>query len=1089
MKNEPHSTKLSRWELIDQILDELLDSSSSEKDNILTKRCGADAGLRQEVEKLLAATEKAADFMELSAVDSASRTIDLEATGNLIGRRVGKYRLLRLIGSGGMGKVFLASRTDKEFRKTVAVKLVNPFWNDDETAQTFRRERQILAKLEHPNIARLLDGGTTKDKVSFLVMEFVDGVPITEYCKERCKTTNERLKIFLKVCEAVQFAHQNLVIHRDLKPNNILVTPDGTVKLLDFGVAKLLRPDLLDVSSNFTLGTNILTPNYASPEQLMGETVTTASDVYSLGVLLYELLCGNRPHDLKDKSLPEILRIISQEVPPKPSETEVQMREQVASPALSASGLHSRTGARRALRGDLDNICLKALAKERGERYQTVEEFSADINRHLETLPIHARQPSVWYRMNKYVKRHRLGVAGAIVIMTLLLGWLTSAVWQRNVARDQADQNLRRAYAADMNLGMQAYETANLIRLNDILALYNNTAFANNWEYRFLQNLAKPKGQLLMIPHPSDVWDVTFSSDSRRLATACADGFARIYQVPAGNLLTTTATRETNIWRVRFSPDGRFLATASGDSTSTSAKVWNAATGAEILSLVGHSGRVRGIDFSPDGKMIATGSRDGTIRIWSAVDGRELKRFVVERAGEPEPADDVRFTPDGAKLVAASRYKASLWEVSSGRILFNFDEGTSSLTVAVSPDGKRFAFGGAEPRIRVFNSNPVKQVLEIAGHDAKINNLAFSPDSSTIASASSDRTVRFFDALTGAQLQNLKTHLGDAWSVAFSRDGKFIATSGTDFRVFLFDASESLKATSFALPMSFGLSWSAISPDRSKVALPSHKTARDRYTQTLWDVTSRHKVAEFSTEGVYAGSFSPDATILAIADIAGTISLRNSATGGEIRRFAAHDKTIVSIVFTPDGQRLISASLDKTVRIWDVNNPVLVRELCRLEVDVSALGVSSDGRRVFVASYDTTAKLIDFETGRVIAEIDKQPKAILSVAFAPDGQTFATGTAGGAIDIRQTTNAKLIATLTGNTGHLMALTYSPDGLRLASAGGEGVIRLWDTKTGDQVLAIRTGSPYTGFLAFTPDGNTLISHGNVGKIRLWETAPR
>jgi serine/threonine protein kinase len=238
--------------------------------------------------------------------------------------------LLKLIGSGGMGKVFLASRTDKEFRKTVAVKLVNPLWNDEEKSHTFRRERQILAKLEHPNIARLLDGGTTKDKVSFLVMEYVDGVPITEFCRNKCKTTNQRLKIFLKVCEAVEFAHQHLIIHRDLKPNNILVTRDGTVKLLDFGVAKLLQPDLLDVSSNFTLGTNVLTPNYASPEQLKGETITTASDVYSLGVLLYELLSGNRPYDLKDKSLPEILRIISEEMPPKPSDTEIQMRHGIA---------------------------------------------------------------------------------------------------------------------------------------------------------------------------------------------------------------------------------------------------------------------------------------------------------------------------------------------------------------------------------------------------------------------------------------------------------------------------------------------------------------------------------------------------------------------------------------------------------------------------------------------------------------------------------------------------------------------------------------------------------------------------------------
>jgi len=1082
MKNET-STKSDRWKLIDQILDELLDSSASQSETILTNRCGADLGLRLEVEELLAATEKASDFMEVSMLESASEVFDLETTESLIGKRVGNYRLLKLIGRGGMGNVFLASRDDEEFRKTVAVKLVNPLWSDDEMAQRFRRERQILAKLEHPNIARLLDGGTTQDKMSFLVMEYVQGIPITEFCKDKCKTTNQRLKIFLRVCEAVKFAHQNLIIHRDLKPNNILVTADGTVKLLDFGVAKLLQPDLLDVSGNVTLRTNILTPNYASPEQLKGETITTASDVYSLGVLLYELLSGSRPYDLKDKSLPEILRIISEQLPPRPSETQMQVREQMPHAALLTSGLHSRTGVRRTLRGDLDNICLKALAKERRKRYQTVEELTADIDRHLAMLPISARQPSVWDRMNKYVRRHRLGVAAATVIMILLLGWLTSAVWQRNIARDQADENLRRAYAADMNLGMQSYETANLARLNEILARYKNTAFTKNWEYRFLQNLAKPKGQLLVIPHPADVWDVTFSPDSKRLATASADGFARIYQVPEGKLLVTTATKETNIWRVRFSPNGNLLATASGDANSSSAKVWNTATGTEVFSLVGHTERVRGLDFSPDGRMIATGSRDGTIRIWSAVDGRELKRFVIERAGEPDEPQDLHFAPDGNKLLVASKRNSRLWDMASGRILSEFSKG-GSWAAAVSPDGKRFALSGIEPRIQIFAVDPAKQMLEIAGHETKVNNVAFSPDSLMIASASSDRTIRFSDAQTGTELLSLKTHLNEAWSVAFSGDGKFIATSGTDFNVFLFDARELLKGSSFGFPIGFGGGWSAISPDRSKVVVPSMNRL------ALWDVTSRHEVAEFfSKEPLESGSFSPDGAILATGGVAGTITLWNTATGAEIRHFRDQGNYIRRLVFSPDGKRLISASDDKTARILNIENPVGFLELCRFDKEVTALGVSPDGGRVFVASLDPTAKLIDFDTRKVIAEIGISRKPFLSVAFAPAGQTFAIGDADGAIQIRQTVDGKLLATFTGSTGNLTALTYSPDGTRLASASAEGVIRLWDAKTGNQVLAIRTGAPNTRFLAFTPDGNTLISHGTVGRIQLWEAGPR
>lgn len=1082
LRMKSHSPSPERWKQIDEILDALLDSPPSGREAILTTRCGADTGLRIEVEELLASTEKAGDFMEVSALESESQALDLE-TG-IVGDRIDKYRLLKLIGRGGMGSVFLAERDDAEFRKTVAVKLVNAIWTDKEMAQRFRRERQILARLEHPNIARLLDGGTTSDNVSYLVMEYVAGVPITEYCRDNCKTKNQTLNIFLQVCDAVKYAHQNLIIHRDLKPNNVLVTAEGTVKLLDFGTAKLIRPELLDVSQNLTMGANILTPNYASPEQLKCETVTTTSDVYSLGVLLYELLSGHRPYDLKDKSLPEILRIISEQVPPKPSEPiDNEARDDVEEwrPGYSRRS-NSQIRNPKFLRGDLDTICMKALAKVTSERYQTVDELTADINLHLAKLPILARPPSARYRIGKYVQRHRFGVAAASIILILVLGWLATTIWQRNLARTEAARNLRRAYAADMNLGMQAYETANLSRLHDILARYLNTEFSTNWEYRFLQNLAKPKAQLLVIPHPGDVWDVAFSPDRKTLATACADGYARIYSVPEGKLLTTTAMKEKNIWRVKFSPNGKLLATASGDTNSTSVKVWNVATGAETLSLVGHTARVRAVDFSPDGKLIATGSRDGTIRIWSAIDAHELKRFTVD----PE-TQDLHFTPDGLKLIAASRYIPRLWDVASGRILYKFDSKTS-IASAVSPDGKRYAFGGLDGKIHLFDANPIKELKEIAAHEAKINNLIFSPDSSTITSASSDRTVRTFDAHSGEELQSLKTHLSDAWSVASSPDGRFIATSGTDFNVFLFDEKELLKNPRFAVRDN-GSSWSAISPDCSEAALLLNPGIAPPYHWFLWNNTTRHSITEFSGEPIVAGAFSADGRLLATANEAGSFALWNATTGSEVRRFAARQTISFGLLFAPDGKRLVSAGVDRTVCIWDANNEKLIREVYRLDNTITALGLSPDGRVIFVADLDTGAKLFDFETGKLIAEIEKQRKPITAVTFAPDGRTFATGAAAGEIQIRRTTDARLIATLTGSAGRVTALTYSPDSARLVSASGDGVMRFWDTKNFDHVLSVHTGTPYMSFLAFTPDGNTLFSHGSVGRIRLWDATPR
>ena len=1070
--------KAERWKQVDAILDAVLEIAPSDRSVFLNDQCGDDENLRLQVKKLLATIEKAEDFLEAPPVESVFRVFEEESSENLLGRQIGVYRLIRLIGQGGMGSVFLASRIDKEFRKEVAVKIVSSLWHSDEIKDNFRRERQILARLEHENIARLLDGGTTDEGIPFLVMEYVEGLPVTKYCKTKNFSVREKLLLFLRICEAVKYAHQNLIIHRDLKPSNIMITEDGTPKLLDFGIAKLLNPALVDVTENFTIGANILTPGYASPEQLMNENITTASDVYSLGVLLYELFTGMRPHDLKDKSMPEILRIVTEKSPTLPSL------------ALAKSEIEDRKLSPQMIKGDLDTIILKSLATDPNERYQTVEALCGDINRHLNDLPITARKPSAIYRFRKFTQRHKYGLAAAVLIFLLLSGWLASAIYVARSASIQARVNLRRAYSADMNLAMQAYETANLTRLNQILARYENTDFKQNWEYRFLQNLAYPKGKLLMIPHQDDVWNVTFSPDGKKMATGCADGFARIYEVPSGKLLATTVTQEKNVWRVKFSPDGKFLATASGDAKSTSAKIWDAETGAETLSLAGHTSRIRGIDFSPDGKLIATGSRDGTIRIWDAESGKELNKFAVETNGQTVEINDLQFTPDGKKLIAGNSNGSKVWEISSGKILFNLNEKTSALSVAASSDGKLFAFGGTLFTVFVYDAGTGKPISTITGHEAAITQVSFSPDGKLIASVSSDRTVRFFDARSGVEIQNLKAHLNEVWSVAFSPDGKFIATSATDWKVFLWDTAEAIRTSSFDFEVSYYGDCSPISADRTKVAV-IYRVSKNVVEHVIWDVLTKEKIVGLSNEPleiIEARALSSDGTILAGARIDGGIIFWNGVSGAEIRRFKAHDDKINSLAFSPDGRRLVSGSYDATVKIWNTENADLIRELCRFKSTVSTLGISPDGSTVFAASLDATAKLFDLETGEIIADLANLRKPILSVAFTPGGKTFAAGDAGGVIEIRQTSDGKLLDTLTGNAGHVQALTYTPDSLRLASASAEGVIRLWDTETKAQVLAIRTRSAKTNFLAFTPDGNTLISLGSVEKLKLWEAAP-
>ena len=493
----------------------------------------------------------------------------------------------------------------------------------------------------------------------------------------------------------------------------------------------------------------------------------------------------------------------------------------------------------------------------------------------------------------------------------------------------------------------------------------------------------------------------------------------------------------------------------------------------------------------PDGKLLATGSGDGSVRIWNAETGAELKRFAVEKAGQPLETYDLKFTPDSKQLVTASDSGASVLDVSSGRSLFNLDQPSPSYAVAVSPDGTQFALGGENKVVQIYDLKSGAPPLEMKQHDAQINDLAFSPDGKLLASASSDRTVRFFETGKGTEVRNLCVHFEDAWSVAFSPDGKFIASAGRDFKVFLFDAAQITESSSFGLP-AVGGGWSVISPDGKTMATNRFGIPGDT---TIFDMETKSPKLVFSNEETYSGAFSPDGAILATGMFNGEIVFRNSANGAEIRRFAAHEKvstlggSLKFLRFSPDGKLLVSGGTDKDVKVWNTETARLVRVLHCFKDYSSALAISPDGRRVFAAGHsDRTAKLFDLQTGEILADLGEQRKEILSAEFAPDGKTFVTGGSDSVIKIWNAADGKLLDTLTGNAGYLWVLAFTPDGKRLASASSEGVIRLWDTETKAQVLAIRTNSEYTNFLGFTPDGNTLISHGTQERIRLWKATP-
>jgi serine/threonine protein kinase len=432
------------------------------REAFLQRECQDDAELRKEVEHLLEAREHLPEWLAGPLLAPAGPLFEALAktVPGMEGRRLRGYKLIREIGRGGMGTVYLAERADGAYRKQVAIKVVRAEKDNREILERFRQEREILASLDHSNIARLLDGDSTDEGLPYFVMEFVDGQPIIRWCDERKLNVGQRLELFRSVCAAVQYAHQRLVVHRDLKPSNILVTEDGTVKLLDFGIAKVLdRTSGGDVPATLSM-VKAMTPEYASPEQLKGESISTLTDVYSLGVVLYELLTGQRPFHLAKATFNEVVRIISEEEPTRPSEVvtrdhlldvddETRPRE-----SMRDAGAGDLDRLRNRLRGDLDSILLTALRKEPARRYSSVEALSEDLRRHLNHLRVNAREDTLWYRTAKFVRRNSGGVTAAAVIALFSVASVFTMLWELRVALDAARDVLpaRRLFAPQLVL-------------------------------------------------------------------------------------------------------------------------------------------------------------------------------------------------------------------------------------------------------------------------------------------------------------------------------------------------------------------------------------------------------------------------------------------------------------------------------------------------------------------------------------------------------------------------------------------------------------------------------------------------------------
>lgn len=480
-----------RYSRLKKLFHAVQEKAPEDRAAFLAENCNGDAEMQNAVSELLASAAKAENFIEHAAYEVLSETLVADDPNiSVAGKRIGAYKIVREINHGGMGTVYLAERDDNTFQKEVAIKIVRGGFYSPELRRRFYEERKILARLDHPNITKLLDGGTTDDGLPYYVMDYVEGLPLNQYSAQNNPSIDERLRLFGEVCAAVQYAHRNLVIHRDLKPSNILVTADGTPQLLDFGIAKVFQDDENAEATRTNL--RVMTPEYASPEQISGSVITTASDVYSLGIILYELLTGSRPFHFTTNGLEEIINVITRREPPRPSQAiadrGLPTGDSESNVTRDARDQQLRTNGRRiplseihpqSLRGDLDNIVLKALRKEPERRYATVEQFAEDIRRHLAGLPVIARADTFLYRSSKFIKRNRLGVAVAVGVLLLLITGAVAIVRQTKIAERSA-----RVAAEQRNRAVR--EQAKAERINkffqEMLAFANPSWYAPGYE-------------------------------------------------------------------------------------------------------------------------------------------------------------------------------------------------------------------------------------------------------------------------------------------------------------------------------------------------------------------------------------------------------------------------------------------------------------------------------------------------------------------------------------------------------------------------------------------------------------------------------
>ena len=1123
-------------------------SSPTDRAAYLNEACDGNPALRQEVEALLAAhatgsplDEPPGDFARTGICEA---TVD-DPPPAVVGDHVGPYRLMEQIGEGGFGLVFVAEQ-HQPIRRKVALKVLKPGMDTRQVVARFEAERQALALMNHPNIAKVFDAGSTTAGRPYFVMELVHGVPITEYCDQQKLAPRDRLNLFAQVCQAVQHAHQKGVIHRDLKPSNVLVAPhDGVpvVKVIDFGVAKALGQSLTQKTVYTQFAQMIGTPLYMSPEQAEVNQldVDTRSDIYSLGVLLYELLTGTTPFDsqrFRTAALDEIRRIIREEDPPKPSTRLTSLGATLRSVSSHRGTEPSRlTGM---VRGELDWIVMKCLEKERTRRYDSAAGLYRDVQRYLDGDSVEACPPTLGYRLSKTYRKHRTAIltAGSFA-MVLLVATAVSLAFgissrqaeararaqeqSASSSAKQAQQSevaARRAldqekaarerleevqYAQSMQLAYQNWLDNNISA--SIKLLDASRPDFRDWEWQYLNRLCHP--ELLTFTADKDSDGLRFSSDAKRVATTHRSNTIKLWNTETGAVVHELVHDKALASHPCFNHRGSRIVTFQRDNFRDDSlydiNVWDTKTGKRLLRFHDPAVQVALCSYSSDDSRIVVANRDGTATIWDANTGDKLSTFQVSEA--EISIRSIAFSPDDSRIITNVRRPGAahvtVWDVQSGTELVSLE---GSVFGNFSPDGNRIVTITENDEVVVWNAETGTEVVTLDGlvYAFATPSPSFSPDGNRILTGSTG-TITLWDSHTGEKQNTLKVNPLVSHHATFNQDGTKILIGGRYGMAQILDAECSQQP-------------SVILKHPEQVDITVSADGRRIVTGSLdgrikvWDTASGTESLAINVDtnlmegtgrmGSVAISYDADAIVTVVGNMhrrrhiasdkmMNRITLWNAANGDRLSQIDVPG-IVNDTLFSPGSRNLIVWGCDwfgklslsnGWVQVWDTSSWTKLTTFDQHTGMVFSGSFSSDGKRVVSTgnSFDRTARIWDVATGTELVTFNQHRS--LRERFAVWDACFSpdgkrvVSSTDGEAFIWDAATGEEILSLDGLTGQVASVAYSPNGRRIVTLDSDE-LKLWDAHTGHELLKLKNDR-FSRSAQFSPDGTRIYVGGENG----------